>query len=400
MDAGARVPGRGEEVGVVGGTGASFARFVVDGLHRDLTPQGQERFFVDFAQQAPEQLATMWRWVGPQVPARARDLAAPSFERLALQRVLRLSKDQQLGAVLGKGTLEPSSKKARKERDAAIRALSRDPAIERNFARIEDSWLEGLLPQTADEGLLYTTLEELVELKVLLARNLYSSGLEVDREHVRAEWIHLLELRRQYGDLPVFLGRDVVLVATPSETPSSGDQVFASKRLRRSLERSAAELTVYGGGQTQVPLPQVLDRARSADELTFFFAGHGRVNALRYQGGLEVEALARALAGYARSDDGQGRRAIVLILACSGHDFARNLLSALQRIAPEVPKPILITAEEYGQPWVTETSGGDLERLLTRQAPTPVTLARLGHEGPPGVSVLVPDRDNIPRQIF
>ena len=375
---------------------AAYARFVARGGHRDLSPEDRRRFFLGFARSAPAELAAMWRAVGGEVPREAGEVAAPRLEQLALSRLSRFPPEDQLGMMLGEGPHRPSSKRLRKERKRAIRALAGDPALEENFARIEDRWLERLLVDTASRGLVYATPEELVEVKVLIARNLFFGGGKVTRESVRAEFRRLLDLRDRYRRLPVFSGREVVLVASDERADPDGPPIFGGSGLRGSLEKEAVAVTSYGGGTPTAATDEVMSELESVGRLTFVFTGHGRPGALKYRGALKVRELARALAEQSRST---GEPVIAVVLACRSHDFARNLLDAFERQAPGLPKPILITPEEYGQPWVKAGYGSELSRSLGRRAEA-VTLGDLGLEWGLGASVFVPGHDNVPRQIF
>lgn len=338
----------------------------------------------------------MWRALSGNVPAEAGELAAPRLEQLALRRVARLSPEDQLGMMLGQGSHPPSSKRLRKERTRAIGALAEDPALEENFARIEDRWLKRLLVDTASRGLLYATPEELVEVKVLIARNLFFDRRKVTRESVRTEFQRLLELRVRYEGIPVFSGRDVVLVASDARAETDGPPIFGGSGLRGSLKREARGVTSYGGSSPSASPHRVLAQLEVMDQLTFVFTGHGRSRALKYRGALKAQELARALAASTR---GKGEPVIAVLLACSAHDFARNLLASFEQLEPDLPKPILITPEEYGQPWIKAGYGSELARSLGSHS-NAVTLGDLGMDWGLGASVFVPDLQNVPRQIF
>jgi hypothetical protein len=377
-------------------TPAAYARFVARGGHRELSPAARDRFFVAFAREAPRELAAMWRAVGAEVPPEAGALAAPRLEQLALSRVSRIAPEDQLGMLLGEGARRPSSKQNRKERTRAIRALSGDPALGENFARIDDRWLDRLLVENARRGLLYASPEELVEVKVLIARNLYFAGAEVTRTSVRAEALRLLDLRDRFGAMPVFSGREVILVASDDRVDGSDRPVFGTSRVRKSLEREAAGIEQYGGESPSVPTDRVLSRVEHASRLTFVFSGHGRPGALKYHGALKIRELARALAEQSRRT---GESVIAVLLACRAHDYARNLLDAFERLGPGLPKPILITPEEYGQAWIKPGYGSELATVLADRSEA-VTLSDLGLGWGLAASVFVPDEDNIPRQIY
>jgi len=385
----------------VAGPSIDFARFVVRGLHRELASEKREELFIAFAQRSPEHLAYLWRQIGHEVPPRAREIAAPRLEQLALHRVSRLSLDEQLGLLLGQGTGSASSGKARKARTAALRGLSKDPALRENFARIEDSWLADFSSRRPSPGPLYATATGFVELKVLIARNLFFSHQRVTRESVGAELELLLRLRDRYGDAQIFAGREVVFVASSQRAPKSDHAVFGSRRVIRRLDATAAALSAYGGAASdRTPVRQVLSEVGERERLTFLFSGHGRSKALKYKGGISVRELADSLSRLRAQGATGSQPPIVVVLSCYGHDFARNLLDRLDRLDPSVPKPILVTAEEFGQPWVKSVYGDELASVLSRGSGESVLLGELGRAWGAGATVLVPDDSNTPRQIF
>lgn len=378
----------------------SYGRFVARGEHRSLSPRDMEAFFIRFAESAPGELANLWEHVGADVSPQAGIIAAPRLEGLALRRLVSLLPEDQLGMFLGKGAAEPGTKKARKERRKAVRALADDPALEANFNRIDDTWLDRLLVETAHRGLAYATPRGLVEVKMLIARNLFFTHREVNEETVRDEFRRLADLRHRFGTTPVFAEREVVLLASSQRVGQDREAVFGSSRTRRRLADQAHWLEAYGGDLPTATPQRIFQQLSGASSPTLVFSGHGRSQALKYGGGIDVDELARRLVT-ARGERGSADDTtwIVVILACRGHDFARNLLLALHRLDPDVPKPILVTPEEYGQNWVKLARWAEIP-AAGGPAGDLVTLEGLARHWGPGTSVLVPGRDNLPRQIF
>lgn len=377
---------------------AALGRFVAGGHHLQQSPAERLKFFLEFARVAPNFLGLLWRRVGREIPLEAMEAAAPEIERVTLDRLSELTEVQQLALMVSQGRGPSNDKKARKRRAVAISGLRKDPALQEHFGKIQDRWLAGL--PTGAHGPLYSTVESFIDLKVLIARNLYFGGGEISRSTVRDEVRRLLELRERFGEAPVFRGRQVVFLASAQRAPGSRTLLFAPRQLRTAVARQAAKfwfpLGHSGEPEAPPPIAAVLEEVEASAPLTVLFSGHGRARALRYRGSLKVREFARLLA---EQPAREGEPTIVILLACYSYNFARRLLEDFEELDPDLPKPILVTPEEHGQAWEKAVFGGRLDRALDSARPT-VTLQRFAREWGVGASVLVPDDDNQPRQIF
>lgn len=367
----------------------------------------RQEFFELLAQSSPRKLLRLRHSLVPTMDARHPRAAAGKLETELISTVSAMTPQEQLSTFLGRQSrMAGKSKKTRKllSIEERVKRLASDPAIARNFRVIDDAWLAGLAAENIADGVLYVSPSELIQAKIMIARNLYFQEAPATRESVRSEYSRILRLRQHYRGLPLFSSRHVVYASSDDRVESSGSYAFGRLPTRRYIEKQGAALTFLRDGET--PLGAGAQRQRLATlledspSLTFLFEGHGRGDALKLTGKLTADAFAATIA--ARADSRANRDvAIALFVTCSGHDFSRSVLSRLDDMDPDIPKPIMITPGEFGQAWIKSVySDPFLIQGLGLGGSTATTLGSLFDTRMIGTSVYVPDENNVPVQIL
>lgn len=327
-----------------------------------------------------------------------------AHEGRLIRRVSKLSIEEQLGLYLGGRTdLDGLSRAERRvlSPQRRIEGVLSDPSLA-HLSEVEDAWLAGLAAAHVADGLLYVDAKELVQCKVMVARNLHFAGDRPTRDGVRREYARILELRKRYSHVALFSQRDVVYAASDQRLHSSEGYVFGQPGIRDELERQGANLAFLRDGESGTK-ERLTDELRQARRLTFLFEGHGRPEAILFARGTSAEDFARSLRSRASdggSPPGSGP-SIFIPVTCRAHDLSRSLLGRLDAADPEMPKPIAIVPEEFGQyffkrPHADPFLSGDLQ--IGRTSTT--TLGTLFERSRLGTSVYVPDERNRTAQIL
>lgn len=269
-------------------------------------------------------------------------------EEQVLGGAARLSVEEQLASYLGP-TPAAGGRYSEKRR---VRRLLEDPAIAQNFHQIRDPWFQGSLTEWTGDRL-FTSVPAFIHFKVMISRNLYFRGLEVDAANVRREYERIRTVREGLRDLRLFADRQVVYAAS-NDLIREGEYLFGRQPVQRRLAKTAAELVFLREGDASGAR---LERALSpSSPVTLLFEGHGRPLALKFDGKQTPESLAdRVAATIAARMSAAGASAAPFILildSCQSHNFGRRLLEILRQNNPAMPMPIVITPEEYGQDFV------------------------------------------------
>lgn len=338
---------------------------------------------------APEIFGADMRQPAPRPATRPAVAVEPVATDPVIARLATLSPDEELAVFLGSG----AKLDGRRYTPAArLARLVADPALATVYPRIDDRWLA--VPGT--EALRGDT-RGTVEIKVMVARNLYFRGREATAQSVRDEALRIVALRRRYQELAMFGDRQVLFAASDDEHRGGG-HVFGRLPTRQRLAQIAGRLDFLRPGESPDLERRLSETLGSAERLTFLFEGHGRGDALKLDGALGPRQLARLLA---RRATAAGDATPILILdACQSHNFSRTLLAELERLAPSV-RPIIVTPEEYGQDFVKPGHGDPfLDRDLGISYRDRVTFGDLFVEPRTMASVYVPGDDGRPAQIL
>lgn len=313
--------------------------------------------------------------------------------------VAQMSFEERAELYLGEPRLRGAKPMVRKS--ARLREFLADDSLG-GFRELPSSWF---LPFA---GELFTSPRELVQLQVMVTRNLSFRGLPLDRQQVLREVTRIYETRSELAPTSLFSRREVVFAASHDELPARRGRksrgsakkrdMFGRSTTQRQVERQAGSFSFL---QPDAPeqkrmnghqaLAAALDGRR---ELTFFFEGHGRAEVLQFDGKLSAKKLAHMLA------DAGVENAIVIASACQAHGFVRLVMEELRRIAPEQRLPIMIVPEEYGQNFVTDAFNDDFKRNELGLATGDDTLGHLFQNAHVATSVYVPSSDNLPMQVL
>ncbi|MBZ0112716.1 MAG: hypothetical protein K8J08_09655 [Thermoanaerobaculia bacterium] len=327
--------------------------------------------------------------------------AVDEQERRLVREIKGLSREQQLTAYLGEvPAAELMSRRDRKRVDSKRRArdLASDPAILENFDRIEDSWLVGLQADSGSTMPLFTNLIELVQLKVMVARNLRFRGLVADQQTVTREFHRIRSAREQFGALSLFAQRRTVFMADDQEW-KWGKPIIGSEKHLAQLRDQGTDLSVVAE-KSAMASTTVLGEVQESADLTLLLGGHGDSSTLELGGGLETRELARAFVERAASQPASAGPAILIAMTCKGHDFARGLLDAMHSLDPTAPKPIIIVPSEFGQPFLKYPSDPFLGHDLGLRGGQASTLGEMFGQAHIETSIYVTDENNIPMQVL
>ena len=322
-------------------------------------------------------------------------LDSREVERSIMMQTASLSEERQLALYLGDYQSRDAST-SRYSQEARVGRLAADPAIKAHFASIRESWFEAAMLGRRSERPLFRDVEELVQLKVMISRNLYFRNRSATPESIRAEYSRIQALRNQYRDLHIFAGREVVYAASSDKhkVGNTAEFLFGHPPTQARLRKQADRFTFFR--PRSVEDKRLLEeRLSSSDPLTLVFEGHGRDKALKLWGALSVAELGRRLA-----DRQSGSVPILVLDACQSHTFSRHLFEVLDRSAKRSVFPVVITPEEYGQDFVKSVYA---DRFLSRDlrlGRERVQLGNLMEEAWITTSVYVPDADGVPAQIL
>lgn len=333
----------------------------------------------------------------PTTEAPVTSLSSKTANSLAT-RIDRMSTSEQLELYLGTVRSGKYLAGGAKLRSSAsrLRRLERDPALA-PFARIEARWIA----EAAGSETLFETSRELVQAKVMVARNLYFQGVEPSARTVAREVEHILEQRRRFATTSLFEGRDVVFAASADRTRDSRKRNLFGRAVTQSqIERTGGRLTFFQSpnGREKAGLRRQLSRevASGSAPLTFVFEGHGRPEALKFGGSFGANDIAQMIAERSAS----GESAIVIASACDVHTLMRTVMQQLESIAPDAPRPIFVVPVEYGQQLVRPVFN---DRFLSSEvglATRTASLANLVARADLDTSVYVPDANNVVTQVL
>lgn len=267
-------------------------------------------------------------------------------EKRILDGVAWMSVQEQLASYLGT-TPAPGGRYSEKRR---VRRLLADPAIAQNFHQIRDSWFQGSLTEWTGHRL-FRSASTFIQCKVMISRNLFFRGLDVNAANVRREYERIQSVREKFRDLHLFADRQVVFAAS-SDLAREGDYIFGRPPVKRRLARTASELVFLREANTSNSSARLASALSPSSPVTFLFEGHGRRLALKFDGKQTPEGLAASLAARMRAAGASEEPVIVILDSCQAHNFGRRLLEILHDTDPGMPMPIVITPEEYGQDFV------------------------------------------------
>ncbi len=305
------------------------------------------------------------------------------------QLELFLGRRSQPGRALGKQSLDSDATRLRK--------LRRDPALRSNFGAIESAWIAAV-PAARE---LFADRRELVQVKVMVARNLYFQKQAPTRDNVEREARHIVRERQRVAQIELFEGRSVIYAASADKLRRTRRNIFGQRVTQNRMERSGAQLTFIRSdtGREQSHLRRDLAAALEGAEgapVTFVFEGHGRATALKFAGSLRAQQLAEMIAAHTAAD----RPAIVITSACEAHTLMREVLRHLDRLAPDGLRPIFVVPGEYGQQLVRPVYGDPFLHTELGLGSGGSDLGGLMQRAAVSTSVYVPDENNVPTQVL
>ncbi len=305
-----------------------------------------------------------------------------------VESVASLSVQEKALLYLGSQRVEGASAKSIESR---VREFLDDPTLS-DLGLVESEWFAGYAK------ILFDSPRELVELQVLVCRNLAFQKLRIDRRNVALEIRRIREVRRQLERVQLFQQRDVLFAASHDTLRGSKRPMFGRETTQRQLQRRAGDFVFLQpdapsqrGRQGHSELARAL---RSASTTTLYFEGHGRPTAVQFDGKLSAKKLAAMLA------EAGAEMPIVIASSCQSHGFVRAVLAELQRIAPERRLPIMIVPEEFGQDFVTDAFNDSFKTRELGLSEGDDTLGHLFATANVSTSVYVPDDENRPMQIL
>lgn len=243
--------------------------------------------------------------------------------------------------------------------------LLKDPALRKLFD-IKREWFGKLSDN------------EFANFATFICRNLYFKGQTVNQENSIREYESILKQREEYGNIPLFANRNILLVSH-LEKYKTGKDRFGLQGLSDALEKQKGdndkvfkhvEGTDYESLST-VKNEALLKLQNMKSPLTFIFDGHGGPDAIYLSDGqvkemLESESenknantiiesnltvkisykeLADAISKRPRNESGQ--KDIFIFSGCYNYEFMRNLYAELKRQGSDLP--ITLGESEYGQ---------------------------------------------------
>lgn len=294
------------------------------------------------------------------------------------------------------------------------RKLTADPALDW-VQYIERSWL----PRSLSD-------REFGEFVAMICRNLYLKDKSVmpTKKKVREEYHAILALRDKYRKVPLFQGRNVIVVSH-LERNYDGTPAFANEAFCDIIRKQQGEKNEFyhykANDKSETTIEEtkqeILTKIESMPSpMTFLFHGHGGGYELGLTGGqvgfdlyedfygIAVDDLARALQERSKrlGKDGVSQD-ILVFLGCYSHTFIRNLHEKLDALKSE--KPIMLGESEYGQ--LTLLKGGAhssygealFDELFKKDSPTTLgDVWGLSYFSDFNPSLYIPV-NNIPQQI-
>ncbi len=316
------------------------------------------------------------------------------------------------------------------------------------------SWLRHFKDQIDANHMPAMTYAEISDVEqqmmVMIARNLYFQNKAVTRETVMAETKRILDTRKQYADIPLFAGRNVLHIAHGEKIRESLDNQgkpysnwqyddaeknagdtyrFAPIGTQKAIERQQNGRGSYSllrpalREEAKVIKARVLQAIRTiAPPATFLFDGHGGPDAFYLSDGqlsgqknvelnavkLSVEELADAFAERAQKfeqlkTDDPAKKDICIFKSCYSATLTRLFYQRLQGL----PKPVTLASAEYGQkgysdwndPLISKFSSNVMQLGRDNGVTTFADVFRQEFSGPTNPSLYIPDESGQTMQI-
>ena len=268
--------------------------------------------------------------------------------------------------------------------DEQVQKWLEDPTV-KHVLKVSPDWLIDPKPPEY----------KITEFRVMIARNLYIQDEEVNQDTVLAEYHTILASRERYREIPLFKGRNVLLVAHNeiNENGRIGEHVFGTDATKKAIEdQGTLNVDRVRADQSLESLKskkkQILDRIETSQPpFTFVFNGHGSSDRLFLSKG-QIEngeilakdsisisygelafAFAKRYKKYPKLLNTEPENQDILVFSsCYNHTFVRNfyvklklkLKSGWKKYLPErIAKwnivkwnfslPIALGASEYNQ---------------------------------------------------
>lgn len=334
-------------------------------------------------------------------------LRAQQQEDRIFAEASHLTPHEQLALYLGDRRAPEGAHASRLSLKDRVRRLFDDPALAAHFTSIDDAWFRGALTEWPSRATpLFRTTRELVECKVMVARNLFFRGSKPSAESVREEYERIERLRGRYGELEVFSRRNVVFAASDDRT-KSGDAMFGRPPTVRWLGRKAESMVFLRRGvdaeKAAHTRARLAENLSTLESLTFVFEGHGRPREMKFIGALSPEEVVDSLVERPSRETSlyvSHPWSVVIVNACQAHTFSRALLDLFRSAHPSRQLPVVIVPVEFGDDLVKSVYNDNfLKRELRLSYGTDTHLGALFAAMAVATSVYVPDEDNVLTQI-
>ncbi len=274
--------------------------------------------------------------------------------------------------------------------------LLEDPGL-RDWSEVKEEWIDWRKLKSPASGEKQAAVWKL-QMRAMIARNLYFQNLEVNEANVKKEFLRIVETREKYSTLKVFKGRNVLHAAHTElirDVKKLDGKLFTDEQYQE-WEKASEDPHRFGKKGTQDAIKkqqdgegtyEMLRPAKNLEALqkakedilqkiktmgppsTFIFDGHGGPDAWYLSDGtvsgtakagtvnetdttvkISVEELAQALVERAkkfpqlRTND-PSKKDIFIFACCYNTNFIRSLYMQMG----DAPKPIALGASEYGQ---------------------------------------------------
>ena len=253
--------------------------------------------------------------------------------------------------------------------------LAEDPALIYYFDRVRPEWVV-LYMLKKNPDFPYGE-KDIVENRVMVARNLYFSGrppIEVTQESVFYELDRIDDGLDVYKDVPLFKGRHVLVLANDEMKSTWGGNIkrFSPKYVLQKIEYSQGDKNLKSGiifpNKKTAPLDQVKEQAKKSIvdypcPMTLVLMGHGTKKGFLFHGHSEktkyvltnedlAEALHKRSLKYREEFKDPIMRDIIILGNCRSQEIARGTNAGFERRqeTEAAAKPLAYIARcEYGQ---------------------------------------------------
>ncbi|MBW3020345.1 hypothetical protein KY334_03535 [Candidatus Woesearchaeota archaeon] len=232
--------------------------------------------------------------------------------------------------------------------------------------------------------------KDILRLRAIISRNLTIRNKEINKKNVKKELKRTFSEIERNSNIEIFFKRDTVYLSG-NDKSGSGGKDFDFGRNKDKLEKyeelnSITFLTSREGNKAinndesyQKIHDEFFKAIEKANKLTIVFDTHGNANDMTIGGELlgvgfgkirvKITQLAKAFnkRWENRKLKENSDRDIIIFDACHSTEFSRKLYELLD---PNVPKPIIIVASEYGLPSIKilphekETKMNTLDAIL------------------------------------